>query len=283
MIDPTGESVAVDQALPSSDGSYSFTLEAGGTMQITGDYTITVRYGLQKATTTFYFVATTITPTTLPTTYVVDFNLGSYQPGCELTDSCLTPTTLSISVNDSVEWYNADTEPHTATSGTPATGPDGRFDSGLIIDSGGTWSNTFTQTGTYDYFSMVSPWVQGKIIVGVGDGQVIAQPNFKVETDRISYSAGDTVTIQVSGTGGSENVAVSVITPNGITLLTRTVTTNTIGIGSIDFSLSDSSSSGTYTVDGTVNISGTTLSSSDSFNVSQIQLGYLYSGHTPFQ
>jgi len=155
------------------------------------------------------------------------------------------------------------------SSDTPADGPDGRFDSSLIV-SGGTWSKTFTQTGTYDYFSMISPWVQGKIIVGVGDGQVIAQPNFMVVTDRSSYSAGDTVTIRVSGTGGSENVAVSVTAPNGNILLTRTVTTNTIGTGSVDFSLSNSASSGTYTVDGTVNISGTTLTSSDSFNVSQV-------------
>jgi len=58
MIDPIGEAMRVGQVVPSKDGSFHFTLTAGRIMQISGDYTITAQYNLQKATTTFYFVGT---------------------------------------------------------------------------------------------------------------------------------------------------------------------------------------------------------------------------------
>jgi plastocyanin len=56
------------------------------------------------------------------------------------------PDALTINVGDTVTWTNNDGMAHTATS---TSGPVS-FDSGNIA-SGGTWSFTFTDAGTYDY------------------------------------------------------------------------------------------------------------------------------------
>jgi plastocyanin len=54
--------------------------------------------------------------------------------------------------------------PHTATSGTATNGPDGIWDSGLIMNAA-SYSVTLDNPGTYDYFCMVHPWMQGIVIV----------------------------------------------------------------------------------------------------------------------
>ena len=64
-----------------------------------------------------------------------------------------------------VTWENVDNAAHTVTSGSPADGPDGVFDSSLIMAGGATFSHTFDDVGTYDYFCMVHPWMQGSVIV----------------------------------------------------------------------------------------------------------------------
>jgi len=89
---------------------------------------------------------------------------GSSTPGCEETDSCFIPSTVTVSVGEIITWENTDTAAHTASSGTPAGGPDGVFDSSLII-SGGSYSVTLDDEGTYPYFCMVHPWMEGTVIV----------------------------------------------------------------------------------------------------------------------
>jgi len=87
---------------------------------------------------------------------------GSSTPGCE--PDCFIPSTVVITVGGTVTWENTDTAAHTASSGTPAGGPDGVFDSSLII-SGGSYSVTLDDEGTYPYFCMVHPWMEGTVIV----------------------------------------------------------------------------------------------------------------------
>jgi len=91
---------------------------------------------------------------------------GTAVPGCEQTNSCYIPFEITIPTGTTVTWTNQDSSAHTVTSGTPANGPDGRFDSSLII-SGGTFSHTFQNVGTIDYFSQIQPWQTG--IVNVVD------------------------------------------------------------------------------------------------------------------
>jgi len=87
---------------------------------------------------------------------------GSSTPGCE--PDCFIPSTVVITVGGTVTWENTDTAAHTASSGTPAGGPDGVFDSSLI-KSGGSYSVTLDDEGTYPYFCMVHPWMEGTVIV----------------------------------------------------------------------------------------------------------------------
>ena len=87
---------------------------------------------------------------------------GSAAPGCE--PKCYDPTTATIGAGGTVTFVNSDTAPHTATSGNATDGPDGVFDSSLIM-ADASYSVTLDKKGTYDYFCMVHPWMEGKIIV----------------------------------------------------------------------------------------------------------------------
>ena len=89
---------------------------------------------------------------------------GSATPGCEATDDCFIPSTVTIDVGSEVIWENTDNAAHTATSGTPTDGPDGVWDSSLMM-VGGSYSKMFDEAGTYPYFCMVHPWMQGTVIV----------------------------------------------------------------------------------------------------------------------
>ena len=87
---------------------------------------------------------------------------GSASPGCE--PECYDPSTVTISAGGTVTFVNSDTAPHTVTSGNATDGPDGVWDSSLImIDM--SYSVTLDNPGTYDYFCMVHPWMQGIVIV----------------------------------------------------------------------------------------------------------------------
>ena len=76
---------------------------------------------------------------------------GSSTPGCEETDSCFIPSVVTVHLGTIVTWDNTDTAAHTATSGSAVQGPDGVFDSGLLMTSAGmnTFSHTFDEAGTY--------------------------------------------------------------------------------------------------------------------------------------
>jgi len=99
-----------------------------------------------------------------PKTVSVEIPEGTASPGCETSNACFSPASLTINVGDTVEWTNADTAAHTVTGGSPADGPSGVFDSSLIM-GGASFENTFDEAGSYDYFCMVHPWMVGDIQV----------------------------------------------------------------------------------------------------------------------
>ncbi len=83
------------------------------------------------------------------------------------TDNAYDPLTLEVSVGTTVRWTNTDAIAHTVTSGASdgATAtPDGLFDSGFL-NTGDTFTYTFTEAGEYDYYCTPHPWMQGKVIV----------------------------------------------------------------------------------------------------------------------
>ena len=113
------------------------------------------------------FVVIAITPSAFAdhTTATVTNAPGSSVPGCEQTaDGCIIPSTVTIDIGGEVTWENDDTAAHTVTSGTPVERPDGIFDSSLVI-TGSSFSHVFAEAGSYDYFCMVHPWMQGMVMV----------------------------------------------------------------------------------------------------------------------
>ncbi|MDE1838513.1 MAG: hypothetical protein KGH87_01200 [Thaumarchaeota archaeon] len=106
------------------------------------------------------------------------------------------PPELHARQNETVQWINNDTVSHTVTSGV-LDHPDyaGKiFDSG-IIKPGGTFSLKIpadTWSGYY-YFCKIHPWMTGKIDVGIA--YLGISPDFNIETDKESYSLGDTIRI----------------------------------------------------------------------------------------
>jgi predicted secreted protein with PEFG-CTERM motif len=74
------------------------------------------------------------------------------------------PYNAALDPGGEAMWHNIDNMAHTVSSGTPAEGLDGIFDSSLV-PAGGMFSYKFEEAGTYDYFCMVHPWMTGIVTV----------------------------------------------------------------------------------------------------------------------
>jgi len=109
-------------------------------------------------------LATPVENTSKSKTVSVTIPTGNADPGCETTETCYSPTSITINVGDIVEWNNADSVVHTVTSGIPSDGPSGLFNSNLIMP-GKSFSKTFDEVGNYDYFDMVHTWMVGNVKV----------------------------------------------------------------------------------------------------------------------
>ncbi|NIP62722.1 MAG: hypothetical protein GWN01_06340 [Nitrosopumilaceae archaeon] len=99
-----------------------------------------------------------------PKTVNVSIPSGSSTPGCEETNECYIPADTTVPKGSTVVWTNDDTAAHTVTAGTAQSGPSGGFDSSLI-SAGSTFEHTFDQTGSFDYFCVVHPWMTGSVTV----------------------------------------------------------------------------------------------------------------------
>jgi len=99
-----------------------------------------------------------------PTTHTVDIPAGTSVPGCEESNACYLPADIIINAGDTVNWVNIDTAAHTVTGGSPADGPSGVFDSSLVM-ANAEFAFTFNDSGNYDYFCMVHPWMVGTVSV----------------------------------------------------------------------------------------------------------------------
>ena len=97
-----------------------------------------------------------------PMAVTIEPVVGSGAPGCE--PECYSPSTATISAGGTVTFSNTDMAPHTSTSGTAANGPDGVFDTSLIM-ANASFDVTLSDAGTYPYFCMVHPWMEGTVIV----------------------------------------------------------------------------------------------------------------------
>lgn len=75
------------------------------------------------------------------------------------------PENLQVEPATTVIWVNEDSAAHTVTSGTPADGADGMFDSGMVL-AGETFEYTFMAIGVVDYYCVVHPWMVGTVETG---------------------------------------------------------------------------------------------------------------------
>lgn len=73
------------------------------------------------------------------------------------------PANTDVAKGTKVTWNNKDTSSHTVTSGTRPT-KDGTFDSGQVAGNA-TFSFTFANAGTFQYFCSNHSGMQGTITV----------------------------------------------------------------------------------------------------------------------
>ncbi|MFB5620149.1 MAG: plastocyanin/azurin family copper-binding protein [Nitrosopumilus sp.] len=107
--------------------------------------------------------------------YIIDIPYGAFNPELNTpAEVWYDPPVISITVGDSVTWYNDDREGHTVTSGEGSGRfgwmsdnfgtPNGYFDSDRFMP-GESWSFTFEESGTFSYFCTIHPWMEGVVIV----------------------------------------------------------------------------------------------------------------------
>lgn len=87
----------------------------------------------------------------------------SSRPGCDETNTCYIPSKISIRQGESVTWLNEDAAFHSVTSGTYEN-PNGLFDS-EHLDPNESFTVKFDESGTFDYFCTLHPWMKGKVVV----------------------------------------------------------------------------------------------------------------------
>jgi amicyanin len=76
----------------------------------------------------------------------------------DISNFTFNPGTVTIQVGDTVTWTNNDAMPHTATSTDEAT-----FDGEM--QPGESFSFTFEEEGTFDYFCEIHPDMQASVVV----------------------------------------------------------------------------------------------------------------------
>ncbi len=153
---PTISTETMESETPSSFGA-----DLAAKVRAEAEKTMEVEDNMKEET---MMEETMMEETAAPQTHTVDAPAGTSVPGCEETNSCFTPADITINAGDTIEWNNIDTAAHTVTSGSPANGPSGVFDSSLLM-ADATFAFTFEDAGEYDYFCMVHPWMVGSVSV----------------------------------------------------------------------------------------------------------------------
>ena len=142
---------------------------------------------------------------------------GSSEPGCELSNLCFVPAIATANVGDKIIFLNGDDAPHTSTSGTAASGPNGIWDSGLQ-QPGVDFVFIATNPGTFEYFCMVHPWMSGQLeILSQGEDSLTANVEEGTTVDdTVSMIYGDmTPEISKKEPGVVSEVFANIVTSDG--------------------------------------------------------------------
>jgi len=101
-------------------------------------------------------VACASSPTNAPAT-------GAVSSGAISAKSfAFSPAQLSVNKGATVTWTNEDGTAHTVTAGAPGA-PSGKFDQ--QIDGGKTFTFTFADAGTYEFFCKIHTTMKGTVLV----------------------------------------------------------------------------------------------------------------------
>jgi plastocyanin len=82
---------------------------------------------------------------------------------------------LTVPPGTTITWTNNDSAAHTVTSGIPADGPSGEWDSGNLQQNQ-SFSHTFDEAGTFPYYCDIHEFMTGTIIVAESDSSDISSP-----------------------------------------------------------------------------------------------------------
>jgi plastocyanin/uncharacterized membrane protein YozB (DUF420 family) len=117
------------------------------------------------------------------------------------------PDSITVPVGTHVVWRNFDAVPHTVTSTNDL------FDSG-IMDQNENFSYTFQDSGTYDYYCSIHPYMMAKVIVTPSEGQ-------QLDTAEVSHPEADTRPVSLAEPGsGISLVPISTTSPQPSTRVT---------------------------------------------------------------
>jgi plastocyanin len=118
-----------------------------------------------------------------------------------------SPSTVTVSVGDSVTWTNNDEAPHTATA------DDDSWDTGTLAQNG-TGAVTFDTAGEYSYHCDIHPNMTGTVVVEAaaagGGGGTPAPTN--PQTDTLAGSPAGPSTVLIAGVLALLAVAVFAVT-----------------------------------------------------------------------
>jgi len=197
--DPDGDMVLVTQADVNSDGSFETTIPTDPTGTLWGQegfYSLDVSNGPETLFVEFLMSNSPIN------SHVIENAIGSSVPGCE--PDCFIPSFLIVDPGDIVTFVNNDSAGHTSTSGTPADGPDGNWDSSLM--SPGYGMDVIFEISDagqeFPYFCMVHPWMEGTIIVS-GGGESRSTPS-QAESSQAEQDAAERIAAAEAAAAAAE-------------------------------------------------------------------------------
>ncbi|MGI0102581.1 MAG: plastocyanin/azurin family copper-binding protein [Nitrosotalea sp.] len=120
-----------------------------------------------------------ITPQAFAATDVTIPKGDSASQACVTAKNCYEPDVVTVAPGDTVTWTNADSVSHTVTSGNPSDNQTGTIFDSSLISPASTYSFTFKDPGTYNYFCQLHPWMTGVVIVAAGATSTTAKvPEF---------------------------------------------------------------------------------------------------------
>ena len=205
---------------------------------------------------------------------IISIPFGTATPGCEENNRCYSPYNSFVKIGGTVTWTNDDSAAHTVTSGdlSVASSVGNEFDSSLLM-ARSTFSHTFEESGEFDYFCMVHPWMEGIISVGDSGSRSTPEPAPKSDLELFVnekvYDIGQTVLlgVEIDGSDRTNQVAIDVSDPRGTTIVSRTLSVEPNSSESIEFRISEDFKTGNYKVIATTSVDGKTIKDSTHFKV----------------